>query len=362
MQPSLQTHAALEHWAAQASASVTPGARPHHPTLAHTVAQAVARAPFAPEALLVSVAGAPANWAPTAEAAEHLYPEVLHALLAMARDDQEPGAWRGLAQLSDLPIVLAKAHLRALADHDPYPERLRYDQWWAAGPKLAPLLRTDGRRLVALDLSRHAKSMHAPAAYATLDRFEQTVETLLRDAGADLGYGGYLEQRAFYTTEHFATPGNHGPRHRSLHLGFDVWGPAGETIYAPLAGRVHSFRQNTGQRDYGATIVLEHRVSLGAAGAPSPLAFYTLYGHLSAASLSAVRVGQRVAAGEAFAKTGEPSENGGWPPHVHFQVMLDLLGKRGDFPGVAFPEERAVWARLCPDAGAWLGLPADDVS
>jgi 4-aminobutyrate aminotransferase-like enzyme len=47
-------------------------------------------------------------------------------------------------------------------------------------------------------------------------------------------------------------------------------------------------------------------------------------------------------------------ENGNWSPHLHFQVMLDTLGCKGDFPGVAFPRWREVWKSLCPDP--WLLL------
>src|ERR1051325_11679101 len=30
------------------------------------------------------------------------------------------------------------------------------------------------------------------------------------------------------------------------------------------------------------------------------------------------------------------------PPHVHFEVVLDMLGRTGDFPGVAPPSQRDV--------------------
>ncbi|MEO6446181.1 MAG: aminotransferase class III-fold pyridoxal phosphate-dependent enzyme, partial [Gemmatimonadaceae bacterium] len=50
--------------------------------------------------------------------------------------------------------------------------------------------------------------------------------------------------------------------------------------------------------------------------------------------------------------------NGGWPPHLHFQVICDLLGREGDFPGVARARERAVWLSLCPDPALMVKLPA----
>jgi 4-aminobutyrate aminotransferase-like enzyme len=56
---------------------------------------------------------------------------------------------------------------------------------------------------------------------------------------------------------------------------------------------------------------------------------------------------------------GEEIENGGWAPHLHFQVILDLLELNADFPGVAYASQRAVWTSLSPDANLLLGIPAD---
>ncbi|HNM24033.1 MAG TPA: aminotransferase class III-fold pyridoxal phosphate-dependent enzyme, partial [Saprospiraceae bacterium] len=84
------------------------------------------------------------------------------------------------------------------------------------------------------------------------------------------------------------------------------------------------------------------------------LKFYTLYGHLTRTSLSGLYKGQNIVAGQAFCQIGPMPENGNWSPHLHFQVMLDMLGKSGDYPGVAFPDTRAVWKSLCPDP--WLLL------
>ena len=128
---------------------------------------------------------------------------------------------------------------------------------------------------------------------------------------------------------------------RTIHLGIDVWVEAGTPVAAPLAATVHSFADNANFGDYGGTILLEHAVG--------GKRFWTLYGHLARRSLENLNEGAAVAAGEVFAWLGEPSENGGWPPHLHFQKILDLQGLRGDFPGVARPTEKGHWLRLCPD-------------
>src|SRR5437764_520425 len=46
-------------------------------------------------------------------------------------------------------------------------------------------------------------------------------------------------------------------------------------------------------------------------------------------------------------------------PHVHFQIILDLLELGADFPGVAYASQRAVWTSLSPDPNLLLSIPAD---
>src|SRR5437764_10555327 len=46
-------------------------------------------------------------------------------------------------------------------------------------------------------------------------------------------------------------------------------------------------------------------------------------------------------------------------PHVHFQIILDLLELGADFPGVAYASQRAVWTSLSPDPNLLPGIPAN---
>ena len=162
-----------------------------------------------------------------------------------------------------------------------------------------------------------------------------------------LSYGGYGEDRAIYDSPVFTGDGEP----RTVHLGLDIFAPAGTEVFAPLAGRVHSFRDNANPLDYGPTVILEHQ--------PVPsLVFYTLYGHLNRDSLEGLERGKPIRAGERVGRLGEKSENGGWPPHLHVQVMLDLMGYDGDFPGVARRSERRRWLDNCPDPGPLLGMTA----
>ena len=79
------------------------------------------------------------------------------------------------------------------------------------------------------------------------------------------------------------------------------------------------------------------------------ITFYTLYGHLSKTSLESLWVGKEIIAGEVIATIGDEKVNGGWVPHLHFQIMTDMLGKQGDFFGVAAKEEQAYYATICPN-------------
>ena len=157
--------------------------------------------------------------------------------------------------------------------------------------------------------------------------------------------GGYDEDRAIYAGEAFTG----GDEPRTIHLGLDIAAPAGTDVFAPLPGAVHSLRDNAAAFDYGPTIILEHAV------APD-LTFYTLYGHLSRESLDGLQTGQTVTAGQRIATLGAAEVNGNWPPHLHFQLILDIGDWRGDFPGV-FRKSQRVQARLaCPDPRPLLGI------
>jgi murein DD-endopeptidase MepM/ murein hydrolase activator NlpD len=170
--------------------------------------------------------------------------------------------------------------------------------------------------------------------------FEEIVNTILAEQDASIGIGGYLENRVIYRRSQHFGPGQIDEA-RSLHLGVDVWIAAGTPILAPLPARVHSLANNANFGDYGITVVLEHELE--------GTTFYTLYGHLSRLEWTELRIGQTLEKGQAFASVGPYPENGDWPPHLHFQLITDMQGRRGDFPGVARPSEREKWAALCPD-------------
>lgn len=67
-------------------------------------------------------------------------------------------------------------------------------------------------------------------------------------------------------------------------------------------------------------------------------------------------MGATINASARIAQLGDRHENGGWSPHLHVQVMLDLRGRSGDYPGVCKRSEQAEWLSRCPDPAPLLGL------
>ena len=176
------------------------------------------------------------------------------------------------------------------------------------------------------------------------DAFTRYIKNLLGNNYA-YGIGGYNEHRTIYSrSSKFDSAGEP----RRLHLGIDIWGNAGTSVFAPLDGRLHSFAFNNYYGDYGATIILSHQLE--------GVSFYTLYGHLSLRDLDGLQEGLPIAKGVEFAHFGEPPENGQWPPHLHFQVISDLSGKTGDYRGVCKYSERESYLFNCPDPDLILGM------
>jgi hypothetical protein len=154
--------------------------------------------------------------------------------------------------------------------------------------------------------------------------------------------GRYDEDRGIYTQPLFTS----GPAPRTVHMGVDLGGPAGEPIRAPAPGRVLHAGYNPEAGDYGYVLVLEHRLG------DRPI--WALYGHLSARSLEQSPPGREVEAGGLLGWLGRPEENGGWPPHVHVQLCWERPATH-DLPGAVAREDRAAALLLYPDPRLLLG-------
>jgi len=170
------------------------------------------------------------------------------------------------------------------------------------------------------------------------DIFSTWVNQKLKTNNAIYGIGGYNEHRTIYSRSiHFDT----AEESRRLHLGVDIWAPAETPVYNFFDATVHSFANNNNFGDYGATIILAYQIE--------GFKFNALYGHLSLASLNDLEEGKFIPAGKSFATLGVKEENGNWPPHLHFQIIEDMGGLKGDFPGVCKFSERDKYLANCPN-------------
>lgn len=209
--------------------------------------------------------------------------------------------------------------------------------------------------------------------------------------------GRYNEKRRnMYSTDLFGGV-------RNIHMGLDIWVPAGTPVHAFADGSVLFFRDNDHPGDYGPTIITVHeidpillrasgtgeageRAGRGNTGAGAGMSkagkvetgmskvgksetgigkskdnegdsstmIYALHGHLSRASLGGITEGMPLKEGQVFAEVGGEEENGGWVPHLHFQLSLERPAEP-DMPGVVAGEDLEEALHRYPDPRLILG-------
>jgi len=167
------------------------------------------------------------------------------------------------------------------------------------------------------------------------------------DEGIWLGY--YNEPRLVYTDKAFRKGEYKASNRRTVHIGVDVFAPAGLAVHSPLAAKVVVSEYRGDNLDYGGMVILSHKTDAGDE-------FFTLYGHLDPQSIASLTLGQTLTKGEAFASLGNLAGNGGWNPHLHFQLALTTQGIGDDWPGVADPDDLALYHAICPNPAALLNL------
>lgn len=197
--------------------------------------------------------------------------------------------------------------------------------------------------------------------YQAIDLSTETLEQLNLDASVEgelqnhfiqqaklhpnkVFYGGYLEKRNLYQGKQLFAENEI----RNIHLGIDFWAPANTGIICPFEAEVVVSAYNEGVGDYGGTIILKHQLE--------NRNFYTLYGHLSKDSLQQNLKTSHVQKGNVFCRLGEASENGGYVPHLHFQVILELDENNQDYPGVCSQNKLLFYQKNCPNPLAYLGF------
>lgn len=266
----------------------------------------------------------------------------------------EAPAWEALEEWAKVPARFAHYAFREACGLAPVPQREKVCRWLASQSQTAAsILEPDLRSspCFVFDLSVGSAFLGADPKAAEAARLTEAIFAKMKKARVSLGVGRYNEARLLYSSPLFGSGSNPTDERRTIHLGVDLFAAPGTPIRAPLDSVVHKIAINPAPLDYGPVVILRHETNEGTE-------FFTLYGHLSRESFAMLQPGQRIARGEPFAHIGGLPENGGWPPHLHFQIILDLLNLGSDFPGVARASQCAVWSSLSPDPNLLLRIPA----
>ena len=254
--------------------------------------------------------------------------------------------WQMLQQLDAENRAVAVMRFRTACRFEAVPSRRRVERWLERnGHTFHPVLRRDMSRdrLTVLDLTAGG------ANGASMD-------PLFDDEGlaATVPVGRFGEDRSIYSAPEFRT--SDPMERRTIHVGIDLFAPAGDEVVAPIDGVVAQVGCDLVPLGFGGILVLEHRMEADG----EVERFWTLYGHLSSASLQGLQPGDAVHAGQPVARLGRPDENGNWPPHLHFQVMTDLCGwTANEIIGVVARSQWDVWSSVFVNPNLVLGLPVN---
>lgn len=191
---------------------------------------------------------------------------------------------------------------------------------------------------IAIDFSESNIDLQNHSIENAVD-YEIYIQKHLDKNNAKIAFGGYNEVRNLYKRSTVFK--NNETEERNVHIGLDLWINKQATIHAALDGEIHSFQNNTSLGDYGPTLILKHEVD--------GFVFHTLYGHLSEESLENKKMGKKITSGEKIGTLGLPPINGDYAPHLHFQIIIDMENKMGDYPGVSSKINLEYYNQNCPN-------------
>ena len=275
---------------------------------------------------------------------------------AYLRISEKP-AWSCLHNLSQISPRFAHFYFREKCGFEPVPNHQRIVKYLSGkSSACASIVSIDLKKAPLLMMDTSVGSPYLPGPAQAFDPAvaAREISRTLSDTGNLAGIGKYDEYRLIYDSDDFADNAGH---RRTLHLGMDIFMEKGTALYAPLSGKVHALGNNDAPLDYGGTLMLEHAFKDTGKTTRETIKFYSLYGHLNPESLAEHVIGNEIAQGQFIARMGDIHENGNWPPHVHFQIITDMLEERDTFAGVGTHEHRNVWLSLCPDPNIILGIP-----
>jgi len=263
---------------------------------------------------------------------------------------QKP-AWKTLARLRGIHPRFASYCLRAAVGLEPCADSSAVVKWIKKNSKTfsSPIgTALHKKNSVMIDVSVGSVDVVSPHHLADHQAFGNLVNEKLKHAGVTIGIGRYNEARLIYSGDQYLV---YEGESRTVHLAIDLFVESGIPILSVHDGKIHSFKDNALPYDNGPTIVVEHSTT------PDGPPFYILYSHLTRDSLDGLSVGKPVKKGEPIGKVGEYPDNGGWPPHLHFQLIVDMMDEKGDLFGVAPQSKRDVWLSICPDPNLILQIP-----
>ncbi|MHA2265696.1 MAG: phosphotransferase, partial [Candidatus Thorarchaeota archaeon] len=255
-------------------------------------------------------------------------------------------AWAALKKLILVNPRLASYTFRDVCGLEPCPGSEALVDWLEANRrKIGSIVDFDLKSTphAVFDLSVGSLEFGTLRDLVSIEKWSRLIDDRLMTEEATFGVGRYDEARLIYDGDQYSAEGIDGPESRTVHLAIDLFLRSGTSLFAPIDGRVHSFGINNLPLDNGPTIVLEHSIE------KTDLKFYTLFAHLSEDSLEGLTDGKAVKKGERIGEVGDYPTNGGWPSHLHFQLIVDMIGREGDFFGVAPPSQRRLWESISPN-------------
>ncbi|GAB2179065.1 aminotransferase class III-fold pyridoxal phosphate-dependent enzyme [Dongia sp. agr-C8] len=265
----------------------------------------------------------------------------------------EAPAWAMLGRMRAMDPALATGMLRHACGFEAAPGAAGVVRWIDANrATLKPVL-DQPTAFYAKAIVPFGDPDH-PIAKASAARRPEEAERLWDDItvreGVTLGIGAWGEERPVYSSDAFKSVFAPNLR-RKLHLGLDLFAPAGTQVRTPLDGTVVDLFETDVPLDYGHAVLLRH--------APDGHVFYSLWGHLSAQTVQDRKIGEKLKAGDVLGAFGKPSENGNWQPHVHIQLITYAEPKAADVIGAGEKDYLELWRQLFPDPAEFVGLPPE---
>ena len=241
----------------------------------------------------------------------------------------EQPAWDALERLITISPELAHYSFRHACGLPPCPQTSHIVNWLHGNDNMmGPVVEHDlAEGAAVFDLSIGSLALGDLGNLQDQRTLAGWLKNEMAAVSAKVGIGRYNEARPLYT-DRYRAGGEELPEWGTIHLGMDLFVGTDTAVFAPLTGHVHKVEPEA--------MVLVHNAD----GVP----FFTLYRHLIPSP--DLETGMILQKGDQLGQVTDRTER---PSHLHFQIVLDLLGWAGDFPGTAVPSQRDIWLSLCPD-------------